>query len=475
MFVHTFCIFSVADKRGIPDGGNNSGEENRNVSRYIGTARGTSLTSTSNQNNTTISAIRSSPLATSPAMRTSPSSAMTSSPGQLTSSPAVVTSSKRSSSTLRSSPHSPPGLIETRFEAHNDLATTAILPVRKEGAEYASCESIVSGKGRVSVLKKSSQSSLNSILSSNSCLKTNVADTRGYVARKERHGVSFAVPQRDTAVQSWDTEGLAWDSVEPNRDTGVQSWDTGPQAIQAWDTSGSHRDTGAQSWEPMGSVQHHGAVKTSPEEAAAPNMCTIGTSTYLEDTSYDHFTNLDEFGIMVGASSDSSLISGTYSYDPVFSTDDEGKSKRLSPSLVGRRSEVDPWRVDNIPPFGGGDCGLVRKDTPPPKSVLPKNNEKDLRDFIRRRHTRNLSMSTQTLRRSHGISSENLVSQCDSNEASQNSLEQNLPLLYSEDKEVRYENIATISAAIRDRTKTNDDMVLNIIKKIKSPDESTYL
>ncbi|XP_047741498.1 uncharacterized protein LOC125179514 [Hyalella azteca] len=259
------------------------------------------------------------------------------------------------------------------------------------------------------------------------------------MSRKERHGVSFAVPYRDVEIQAWEPSG----SVQSQQDS-------------------------------------QPCLEDQPVESESiPKTCTIGTSTYLEDTSCDHFSNMDEFGIIVGASSHSSLLSGTYSYDPVFSTDDDASTtKKSSPMQLPKNLEVDPWRVDNLGSFPLEQSSsniLVRKDTPPPKPVIPRNNEKDLREFIRRRHTSNLSMSTQTLRKSGGISSENLVSKWDSNEANLSSFDQNVPLLYNDDKEVRYENIATISASIRDKSKTTDDMVLNLIKKIKSPDESTYL
>ena len=188
---------------------------------------------------------------------------------------------------------------------------------------------------------------------------------------------------------------------------------------------------------------------------------------------------MDEFGIIVGAGSNDSIVSGTYSYDAVMSasTDSEmSNTRRISPLKASKKSlEVDPWRVDNISQINEmnqREKGLVRKDTPPPKPIVPTTSDRDLREFIKRRHTPNLSVSTQALRRSRGDSCENLVSQIDSNNASLGSLDQNFFPLLDDPEEVKYENIATISEAIR---RSSDNILLDIVKKVKSPDESTYL
>lgn len=403
-FFHVSFLFHLTDKRGIPDGGNNHGQEDIRTSggSYLGTARGASLTPTAQQYRASKALNR--------------------------------------TSSMSSSSNTAAALATSSIDPRNSSVTSGVLTSSKDSSDYASCESIVSGKGRVSVLKKSSQSSLNSVLSTNSCLRTSVTESRSS-SRREKHGVSFAVPYTDPGVYIR-PRGLS--------DSGTQYFDKRPMSSKPQDKL------------PLMSSTN-----------------TIGTSTYLENTSYDHFSNMDEFGIIVGASSDSSIVSGTYSYDPVLSvsTDsDASTTRKCSPMRIKKSLEVDPWRVDNnLLNFNETDCVLIRKDTPPPKPVIPSTSDKDLREFIKRKHTRNLSMSSQTLRRSRGVSSENLVLQCDSTEASMNSLDQKLALLYNDQKEVRYENIATISAAINNKKQTADDILIDRVKKIKSPDESTYL
>jgi len=329
----------------------------------------------------------------------------------------------------------------------------SVLGNTKDSSDHASCESIVSGKGRVSVLKKSSLNSLNSVVSTNSCLRSTVSESRTS-SRREKHGVSFAVP---------------YASNSPDE----------PQVRQRLSS-----DTTNRYFEKKYPVHKH-----QDREPLMFNSSSFGTSTaYLTTRSSENF-NMDEFGIIVGASSNDSIVSGTYSYDAVMSasTDSEmSNTRRLSPNLKRSKKnlEVDPWRVDNISQIAEmkeRERILVRRDTPPPKPMIPSSSDKDLREFIKRRNTPTLSMSSQALRRSRGgDSSENLVSRSlDSNDASIGSIGDepiDPPGMFSRDDSVEernYENIETISAAIR---KSHDNLALdNIVKKVKSPDESTYL
>lgn len=311
--------------------------------------------------------------------------------------------------------------------------SSSIVAFSKESSDYTSCESIVSGKGRVSVLKKSSLGSLNSVISSNSCLRTSVSDSRSS-SRKEKHGVSFAVPYTDPCVYTRQTS----------------------------DPSSHH-------------TERRYSVGRGNEKEHFRNI-NLGASQNADSVSCDQFSNIDEFGIIFGAGSNSSIVSGTYSYDPVLctSTDSEiSATRRCSPMRNIKSCEVDPWNVENILPTSETDCVLIRKDTPPPKPLIPTNSDKDLRKLIKKHHNRTISMSTQTLRKSRGDSSENLVSQNNSNTASFNSLDQIISAAISND-ELRYGNINTISAAVNiENIQAND--LNNIVKKIKSPDESTYL
>ena len=289
-----------------------------------------------------------------------------------------------------------------------------------DSADYASCESIVSGKGRVSVLKKSSLSSLNSVVSTNSCLRPVMTEGK-QSTRREKHGVSFAVPFTDSNDFS----------------RGRLSSDSSSQYC----------------------TRRYSSSRTHDKIPLVPHSMSNQTCDSVVNRSCENF-NMDEFGIILGASSNDSIVSGTYSYDAVLSasTDSEvGNMRRYSPIIPKKSLEVDPWRVEDVTVSNERISTLTRKDTPPPKPILPNTTEKDLREFIKRKHTRNISMSTQTLRRSRGISSENLVSQTDSNEASMSSLDHGLPFLVDDPNEVRYENITTISAAINSNNSRSSD------------------
>ena len=303
----------------------------------------------------------------------------------------------------------------------------------------------MSGKGRVSVLKKSSMNSLNSIVSTNSCLRPTVVESRP-ASRKEKHGVSFAVPNTPNYI------------IEPQVRQRLSSDTTNKYFEKKFPVSRSY-----------------------DKQPLMFNSSNIGySSAYLSNRSSDNF-NMDEFGIIVGAGSNDSIVSGTYSYDAVMSasTDSEMNNiRRLSP-YNPRSSEVDPWRVDNasqINEMRERESSLIRRDTPPPKSVVPNTSEKDLREFIKRKNTPTLSMSTQAIRKSRrGESRENLVSKSfDSGDIIFDSQSGPFGTLQAVDtaEERNYENIETISAAIR---KSQENLLENLIKKIKSPDESTYL
>lgn len=318
--------------------------------------------------------------------------------------------------------------MNTRLQSFTSDAVTSC----KDSSDYASCESIVSGKGRVSVLKKSSMGSLNSVVSANSCLRTSITDSRSS-SRKEKHGVSFAVPYTDPCVYT------------------------------------------RQISDPSNQNVHRRFSVSRTEGKSNFSSIGVGTPNYPSCNSHDQFSNLDEFGIIVGASSDSSIVSGTYSYDAVIgaSTDSEiSVAKKYSPMRNRKSCEVDPWNVESVLSHNEPDCILIRKDTPPPKPVIPSTCDKDLREFIKRRNNRPICMSTQSLRWSRGVSSENLVSQYDSNEASLNSLDYMMSISNSE---VQYENIATISEVINSKNIVTADTLQDAGKKHKSPDESTYL
>lgn len=317
---------------------------------------------------------------------------------------------------MNQSSHSNEDLVDISNQPLSDT-------MEKSTPDFTSCESIVSGKGRVSVLKKSSIGSLNSIASSSSCMRGQPRTDRS--CRKEKHGVSFAIPYTDPGIYPRTMSNASTKSlrdISKNRDH--------LSNMQLRDTYSNHQ------------------------------------SNKMETYSNDEIGNMDEFGIIVGVGSNSSIVSGTYSYDPVLeaSVDSEIGTRNDYSTGKGRMtSEVDPWNVESGKVF-------VRRDTPPPKSVLPSHTDKDLRKLIKKNHSRHISMSNQALKRNKSGSAENLISASDGNPASLNSME-DIPKVRK--SEINFESISIISATNlkenqkKNRPKTRKIIILN--------DESTYL